>query len=99
MGSIAAGGTLGILIPPSVNLLIYGSMAETSIGQLFVAGIVPGLVGLGAGGQGAHAPGETVDLTTLERQGQRAALLMYRLSREPRRRAEGASEWVTANAA
>ena len=51
----------------------------------FVAGIVPGLVGLGAGGQGAHAPGETADLTTLDRQGQRAALLMYRLSREPRR--------------
>lgn len=44
LGSIAAGGTLGILIPPSVNLLIYGSLAETSIGQLFVAGIVPGLV-------------------------------------------------------
>ena len=42
LGSIAAGGTLGILIPPSVNLLIYGSLAETSIGQLFVAGIVPG---------------------------------------------------------
>ena len=44
LGSIAAGGTLGILIPPSVNLLIYGSLAETSIGQLFVAGIVPGLL-------------------------------------------------------
>ncbi|AXS41526.1 TRAP transporter large permease [Breoghania sp. L-A4] len=42
LGSLAAGGTLGILIPPSVNLLIYGSMAEQSIGQLFVAGIVPG---------------------------------------------------------
>ena len=50
----------------------------------FVSGIVPGLVGMGAGGQGAHAPGETVDLTTLERQGQRAAILMYRLSRERR---------------
>lgn len=44
LGSIAAGGTLGILIPPSVNLLIYGSLAETSIGQLFVAGIIPGLL-------------------------------------------------------
>lgn len=44
LGSIAAGGTLGILIPPSVNLLIYGSLSETSIGQLFVAGIVPGLL-------------------------------------------------------
>ncbi len=42
LGSLAAGGTLGILIPPSVNLLIYGSLAETSIGQLFIAGIIPG---------------------------------------------------------
>lgn len=44
LGSLAAGGTLGILIPPSVNLLVYGSMAEQSIGQLFVAGIVPGIL-------------------------------------------------------
>ncbi|WP_269584496.1 TRAP transporter large permease [Roseibium sp. Sym1] len=44
LGSLAAGGTLGILIPPSVNLLVYGSMAEQSIGQLFVAGIVPGML-------------------------------------------------------
>jgi C4-dicarboxylate transporter, DctM subunit len=43
-GSIAAGGTLGILIPPSINLIIYGFLAKTSIPQLFVAGIIPGLV-------------------------------------------------------
>ncbi len=44
LGSLAAGGTLGILIPPSVNLLIYGSLTNTSIGKLFVAGIVPGIL-------------------------------------------------------
>jgi C4-dicarboxylate transporter, DctM subunit len=43
-GSVAAGGTLGILIPPSVMLLIYGFIAEQSIGKLFLAGIVPGIV-------------------------------------------------------
>ena len=43
-GSIAAGATLGILIPPSINMIIYGSMTNTSIGQLFAAGIVPGLI-------------------------------------------------------
>ena len=42
-GSIAAGGTLGILIPPSVIMVIYGIMTETSIGKLFIAGIIPGL--------------------------------------------------------
>jgi tripartite ATP-independent transporter DctM subunit len=44
LGSIAAGATIGILIPPSINMIIYGSMSNTSIGQLFVAGIVPGLM-------------------------------------------------------
>lgn len=44
LGSLAAGGTLGILIPPSVNLLIYGSLADTSIGQLFIAGVIPGVL-------------------------------------------------------
>ena len=43
-GSIAAGGTLGILIPPSVIMVIYGIMTETSIGKLFIAGIIPGLL-------------------------------------------------------
>ncbi len=45
-GSIAAGGTLGILIPPSVILVIYGIMTETDIGLLFAAGILPGLLGI-----------------------------------------------------
>ncbi len=45
-GSIAAGGTLGILIPPSVILVIYGIMTESDIGMLFMAGILPGLLGV-----------------------------------------------------
>ena len=46
-GSIAAGGTLGILIPPSVLMVIYGIMTETDIAKLFIAGIVPGILGVG----------------------------------------------------
>jgi len=41
-GSLAAGGTLGILIPPSVPMIIFGVMTETSVGQLYMAGILPG---------------------------------------------------------
>jgi C4-dicarboxylate transporter DctM subunit len=44
--SIAAGGTLGILIPPSVILVIYGLMTEQSVGKLFIAGMLPGLLGV-----------------------------------------------------
>ncbi len=44
-GSIAAGGTLGILIPPSIILMIYGILTGTSIGKLFIAGLIPGLLG------------------------------------------------------
>jgi C4-dicarboxylate transporter DctM subunit len=44
LGSVASGATLGILIPPSINLIIYGAMTNTSIGQLFLAGVVPGLM-------------------------------------------------------
>ncbi|MEA5159872.1 TRAP transporter large permease [Cereibacter johrii] len=44
LGSIAAGGTLGILIPPSVNLILYGVLTETSIPQLYLAGLIPGLL-------------------------------------------------------
>ena len=43
-GSIAAGGTLGILIPPSVTMIVYGISTGTSIGRLFIAGILPGLM-------------------------------------------------------
>ena len=44
--TIAAGGTLGILIPPSTILILYGILTETSIGDLFIAGIGPGVLGL-----------------------------------------------------
>lgn len=43
-GSIAAGGTLGILIPPSVPMIVYAIITETSIGRLFMAGVVPGIL-------------------------------------------------------
>lgn len=43
-GAIAAGGTLGIMIPPSINLIIYGFLTETSIPRLFLAGLVPGIM-------------------------------------------------------
>ena len=45
-GSIAAGGTLGILIPPSVIMVLYGIMTSTDIGKLFIAGIIPGFIGI-----------------------------------------------------
>ena len=44
LGTIAAGGTLGILIPPSINMIVYGVLTDTSIPQLYLAGIVPGLI-------------------------------------------------------
>ncbi|MBS0126495.1 TRAP transporter large permease [Thetidibacter halocola] len=46
-GTIAAGGTLGILIPPSIIMVVYGILTQTNIGDLFIAGVVPGLLGLG----------------------------------------------------
>ena len=44
--TIAAGGTLGILIPPSIILMIYGILTQTNIGDLFVAAVIPGILGL-----------------------------------------------------
>lgn len=44
LGSIAAGGTLGILIPPSINLVIYGVLTNSSVPKLYLAGILPGLL-------------------------------------------------------
>ncbi len=45
-GTIAAGGTLGIMIPPSIALLLYALITEQSVGDMFIAGIIPGLLGL-----------------------------------------------------
>jgi len=44
LGTIAAGGTLGILIPPSINMIVYGVLTDTSIPKLYLAGFLPGLV-------------------------------------------------------
>jgi len=44
VGSIAAGGTLGFLIPPSIGFIVYGMMTEQSIGKLLIAGMIPGLI-------------------------------------------------------
>ena len=44
LGTLAAGGTLGILIPPSINLIIYGLLTDTSVPQLYLAGFLPGLI-------------------------------------------------------
>src|ERR1051325_8601539 len=43
-GSLAAGGTLGILFPPSLAMIIYGAFTETSVAKLFMAGVIPGLI-------------------------------------------------------
>jgi tripartite ATP-independent transporter DctM subunit len=45
-GTLAAGGTLGIMIPPSIALLLYALITEQSVGEMFIAGIIPGLLGL-----------------------------------------------------
>ncbi|MCA8928499.1 MAG: TRAP transporter large permease [Alphaproteobacteria bacterium] len=44
LGSLAAGGTLGILVPPSINLIIYGLITDTSVPELYLAGIIPGVL-------------------------------------------------------
>ena len=44
LGSLAAGGTLGILIPPSINMIVFAALTDTSIPQLFLAGIIPGII-------------------------------------------------------
>ncbi|MGB0696521.1 MAG: TRAP transporter large permease [Rhodospirillaceae bacterium] len=45
-GTLAAGGTLGIMIPPSIALLLYALITEQSVGDMFIAGVIPGILGL-----------------------------------------------------
>jgi glutamate carboxypeptidase len=63
-----------------------GDPARRGAGDIAFVSFIDGLVGLGMVGEGAHAPGETADLASIERQAQRAALLMSRLAKEPRGR-------------
>ena len=44
IGSLAGAGTLGLLIPPSIIMIVYGVAADVSIGKLFIAGVIPGLM-------------------------------------------------------
>lgn len=72
--------TLGLPAMPQ------GDPAKRGAGDIAFVAFIDGLVGLGAYGEGSHAPGETVDLKSLDVQAKRAALLMTRLSKEPRGR-------------
>lgn len=70
---------MGLPVMPELDPLKRGA------GDIaYVAGIVDGLIGLGAAGEGSHAPGETIDLASLPLQAKRAAVLMYRISKEKR---------------
>jgi glutamate carboxypeptidase len=70
--------TLGLAEMPQ------GDPAKRGAGDISFVAFIDGLVGLGMAGEGSHAPGETADLTSLDVQANRAALLMHRLSKEPR---------------
>ena len=61
-----------------------GDPDKRGAGDIALVSFMPGLLGLGMGGEGAHAPGETADLKTMDVQAERAALLMARLAKEPR---------------
>ena len=71
---------LGLPAMPELDPMMRGGGDISDVAHL----IEGGLVGTGAAGDGAHAAGETVDLTSLPRQAKRAAILMYRLSKERR---------------
>ena len=71
---------LGLPEMPELDPTLRGA------GDIAFVGWMPGLIGMGIGGEGAHAPGETADLATIDRQAQRAAVLIHRLSRPVRPR-------------
>ena len=82
-GSICAGGTLGILIPPSITFILYGIATETSIGRLFIAGVMPGIMltalfmlwtlyKIWRSGFRSHAPGFRYSWTRSSRQFRRS---------------------------
>ena len=74
----AVNATLGLAEMPA------GDPANRGAGDISFVAFIDGLVGLGMAGEGSHAPGETADLTSLDRPAKRAALLISRLAREPR---------------
>lgn len=76
----AVNATLGLPEMPA------GDPANRGAGDISFVAFIDGLVGLGMAGEGSHAPGETADLTSLDIQAKRAALLMSRLAKEPRAR-------------
>lgn len=73
-GFVAGGGTLGIIIPPSIPLILYGVLTETSIGQLFIAGVVPGTLMLTLFGLYVLASRPTVRITRNVSWGERMAI-------------------------
>ncbi|MCG8491946.1 MAG: TRAP transporter large permease [Sneathiellales bacterium] len=67
LGALASGGTLGIVIPPSIPMILYGIVTETSITDLFIAGVIPGLILTAVMGgyalyRNRHVPREPVDI-------------------------------------
>jgi glutamate carboxypeptidase len=71
---------MGLAVMPELDPMLRGGGDISSVAHL----IDGGLIGMGAAGEGSHAPGETVDLKSLPLQAKRAAIMMYRLSKEKR---------------
>ena len=78
----ASGADAGVESP--VPEMPTGDPANRGAGDISFVAFIDGLVGLGMAGEGSHAPGETADLKSLDIQAKRAALLITRLSKEPR---------------